>query len=317
MTVFWTFYGNIKNLRIHKNTRGSFMLCSMTGYGSGEAALGDRRLAVEIRAVNHRFLDVSIKMPRSFLPLETEMKKLVAGHISRGKVEVSIQYAGAKNGAAPLVLDRDRARHICELVRALKETVPLPGDFDFPGLLLFKDLFIAEGDETVEPALLRQTLLPCLEWVLAEMQDMQRIEGAAIADDIRQRVEGIAQDLAAIERRAPAARDERVRMLRERVAALCNGVAVDEQRMVQEIALLADRSDITEELVRAQSHLRQFQCWLNGSEPAGKKLDFLLQELHREVNTIGSKAADADISLHVVGIKNELEKIREQLQNAM
>lgn len=289
----------------------------MTGYSSGEVAFGDRRLAIEIRAVNHRFLDISVKMPRTFLPLEADIKKHVAAHIGRGKIEVLIQYAGQKGNGTGLTLDVGRARLVGELLHTLQREVPCPGDVDLAALLAFKDFFMLEGEEPAEPELIWQTIQPCLEHVLQELAGMQKAEGATIAVDIASRLDDIARRFAAIASRSAQTVSERIKALQERVRVLCGGVAVDEQRMLQEIALLADRSDITEELVRAQSHVEQFRRWLDSEDAVGKRLDFLVQELYREVNTIGSKSADAEISLQVVGIKNELEKIREQVQNVM
>jgi uncharacterized protein (TIGR00255 family) len=293
------------------------MLHSMTGYGSAEAAVGERKVAIEIRSVNHRFLDVSVRMPKAFLPIENEIKKLVGSYASRGKVDMTIQFAGQQNGNTNLQVDVSRAHHIYGLLQKLKDDILIPGDIDLAALLPFKDIFFLEGDEAITPEILWQALQPCLEQALRTMQVMQQTEGAVIAGDMRQRLAIIAGAVLDIELRAPVSLADRQKNLQERVRTLCNGVTVDEQRMLQEIALLSDRSDITEELVRAKSHLQQFGRWLDGPEPAGKKLDFLVQEINREVNTIGSKASDADISMKVVVIKNELEKIREQLQNAM
>ena len=293
------------------------MLRSMTGYGSGEVAFGDRRIAIEIRAVNHRFLDIAVKMPRTFLPLEGDIKKYIATHISRGKIEVVIQYAGHKGNGAGLMLDISRARLVRKLLQTLQKEVPCAGDVDFSALLAFKDFFMVEGDEPVAPELIWQTIRPCLDQVMQELTKMQKAEGATIAEDILPRLDDIADRFTAIAARSAEAVTERTKALKERIRVLCDGVAVDEQRMLQEIALLADRSDITEELVRAQSHIEQFRRWLDSNEAVGKRLDFLVQELYREVNTIGSKSADAEISVQVVHIKNELEKIREHVQNVM
>jgi len=293
------------------------MLHSMTGYGSAEAAVGERKVSIEIRAVNHRFLDVSVRMPKTFLPIENDIKKLVGSYATRGKVDVTIQFAGQQNGNTNLQVDVSRAHHIYSLLQKLKDDITVPGEIDLAALLPFKDIFFLEGDEAITPEILWQGLQPCLEQALRTMQVMQQTEGAVIAADMRQRLEIIAGAVGDIELRAPLSLADRQKTLQERVKTLCNGVTVDEQRMLQEIAILSDRSDITEELVRAKSHLQQFGRWLDGPEPAGKKLDFLIQEINREVNTIGSKASDAEISMKVVVIKNELEKIREQLQNAM
>ncbi|MCX8043409.1 MAG: YicC family protein [Desulfobacterota bacterium] len=292
------------------------MLYSMTGYGNGEVVCGGRRISLEVRSVNHRFLDISLKLPRTLVSLETEMKQYIAAHLRRGKIDVTIQYAGQKNNGTA-ILDIERAVQVRELLQQLKAETECPGDIDLALLLQLKDLFVVEGEEPIDCAVLWHALQPCLEKILRDMRAMQKTEGMVIARDLAERIQHIEQRLEAIGARAPAVRAERVQALKERVATLCEGVALDEQRMLQEIALLADRSDITEELVRVRSHVQQFRHWLASDEPVGKRLDFLIQELFREINTIGSKAADAGISIQVVEIKNELEKIREQVQNVM
>jgi len=293
------------------------MLRSMTGYGRGEAAAGEKTMIAEVRSVNHRFLDVSVKISRAFPLLESEAKKVVAGCVSRGKVDVSIQFGPRQVPDASARVDIERAKQVFSMLQQIKEEVFIPGEIDLSCLLAFRDLLFRESDDSTDQQELWEAIRPSLEQALAALQDMQRTEGAEIAKDMLQRLSAIEAAVAAIEARAPEALAVRQQALKERVAALCNGMPVDEQRMLQEVAVLADRSDITEELVRAKSHIRQFVQWVTSSDAVGRKLDFLMQETNREINTIGSKAADADISLKVVVIKNELEKIREQIQNVM
>lgn len=293
------------------------MVRSMTGYGRGEYGNETQRVVVEVRAVNHRYLDVSMRAPRALLPLEQEMKKLVAETVSRGRVDVSVQLEGAAGTQQLLQVDREQAARVCELLTGLRQDLNLAGPVDLQALLVFRDTVFLPASVQADLPALWEAVRPALEGALAELQAMQCTEGREIGRDVLQRIAAIGDSRATVERRAPEALAARQQALRERVQVLCSGAVPDEDRMLQEIALMADKSDITEELVRAGSHLQQLTGLLEGSGPVGRKFDFLLQELNREVNTIGSKACDADISLLVVEMKNELEKIREQVQNIM
>lgn len=293
------------------------MVRSMTGYGRGECGDETQRVVVEVRAVNHRYLDVSLRMPRVLLPLEQEMKKLVAAAVSRGRVEMSVQLEGAAGSQQQLQVDREQAARVCQLVDDLRQDLNLAGQVDVQALLAFREMLFQPGSIRADVQALWDTVRPALESALAALQTMQCTEGREIGRDMLQRIAAIGQSRAAVEGRAPEALAIRQQALRERVQALCSGAVPDEERMLQEIALMADKSDITEELVRAGSHLQQLTGLLEGSGPVGRKFDFLLQELNREVNTIGSKACDVAIAHLVVEMKNELEKIREQVQNIM
>lgn len=294
-----------------------YMLRSMTGYGSGEAAFGEQKITVEVRSVNHRFLDVTVRIAKNYQQLESDIKKVVASCAARGKADVTVQVDSQQGGTVNLKVDTAKARQVYAMLQQIKEDVLVPGDINLSTILPFKDIFFKEGAEDIDLETFWESLKPSLEQALQALQQMQLAEGQEIARDMLQRLQSIEQAVQDIELQAPEALKQRQQTLKERIATLCNGVAIDEQRMLQEIALLADRSDITEELVRAKSHIRQYMQWLDTQEPVGRKLDFLLQEMNREVNTIGSKASDASISMKVVIIKNELEKIREQVQNVM
>lgn len=293
------------------------MLRSMTGFGRGEAVFGEKKIAVEVRSINHRFLDVSVRLPKSLFALEREIKKLVASYTSRGKVDVTMQCDSLQGSGITFQVHTPAARHIYAALQQLQRDINLPGDITVLSLLTFKDLIFKEAEDSGNESSFWEACRPPLVQALESLQQMQTAEGTEIGRDIQQRLKEVAALAERIEARLPEALAARKQALQQRVQALCEGVEPDPARMLQEIALLADRCDVTEELVRAKSHLKQFGQWLNTQEPVGRKLDFLVQEINREVNTIGAKVADSDISLTVVEIKNEMEKIREQAQNVM
>ncbi len=293
------------------------MLKSMTGYGRGEAVIGSQNAIVEIRSVNHRYLDVQLRVPRCLLPLESRIKKLISGFVSRGKLEVAVQMGAAEDCESSLSVNADMAEHVYGLLKKVKEASSVSGDIDLPMLLEFKDIIFEAKKEEFDESAYWEGLEPSLMQALSAMGQMQSAEGNETEKDMKNRIGFVASVIKEIEVLAPEVLEVKKTGLKERVKELCEGVAVDEARMVQEIAIIADKSDITEEIVRAKSHLKQFYKWLETDEPVGKKLDFLIQEINREVNTIGSKASDSEIALKVVNIKNEQEKIREQVQNIM
>lgn len=293
------------------------MLRSMTGYGRSEQADEQRKLVAEVRSVNHRFLDISLRIPRVFYPLESDIRKLISACISRGKVDVSLQFTSQVNGDIEMQVDTAKAKQLCAQLREIQKEAGISGDLDMACMLAFRDLFVKEPDSQPDQQALWAFIKPVLEQALAALRGMQDSEGRAITADLEARIAAVAEIIEAVTARFPDALAARQESLKDRIRQLCEGVALDEQRMVQEIALLADRSDITEELVRARIHIEQFRSWLSAPDAVGRKLDFLLQELNREVNTIGSKASDAEIAKRVVAAKNELEKIREQVQNVM
>ena len=294
------------------------MLRSMTGYGCGEAFIGEKKVVTEVRSFNYRFLDVSVRISRNFFLLEREIKKLVASYTSRGKVDVIIQFESPQNDDLNIQLSTSRAKQIYGLLQQIKKETIIPGDINISTLLSFRDIiFKEEEEEDIDDAGYWKAIKPSLEHALQAMKQMQDTEGEEISKDILQRLEDIEKMAGEIELRAPESLVARKQALKQRVKTLCEDVGVDEGRMLQEIAILADRGDITEELIRTKSHIKQFMQWVDTQEPVGRKLDFLIQEINREVNTIGAKASDSEISLMVVVIKNELEKIREQVQNVM
>ena len=290
------------------------MLKSMTGYGraEGETTLG--RVFVETRSVNHRYCDINIKLPKRLGPFETRIKELIRSQVSRGRIDVSLKADSGEEEKVQLNVDLHLAEQYYRALQALKEKLQLKDEITLTLLAGAKDLITAKEEAgDIEPYW--QEMIPILKRSFKEMDDMKRSEGETLGKDLQFRLEKIHQQLEEIKHLFPPRLEAFQKRLHERIRSFLGGVEVDANRFQQEVAFLAERADITEEIVRMESHLAQFVLLLEGEEPVGRKMDFLLQEIHREINTVSAKANDAEISQRVVEIKSELEKIREQVQN--
>ena len=286
----------------------------MTGFGRGEGETTLGKVFVESRSVNHRYCDINVKLPRRLVPLETRMKELVRSHVSRGRIDISVKVDAMGEERAQLSVDFHLAEQYYRALQSLKEKLRLKDKITLGLLAGAKDLITAKEEPTdLEPYW--QEIVPILKRSFQDMDEMKRSEGEALAKDLHQRLQRIAQQLEGIKGQYSSRLDAYQNRLAERLRSLLGGVEVDSFRFQQEIAILAERTDITEEIVRAESHLGQFLTLLEADEPVGRKMDFLLQEINREVNTVSSKANDAEISQRAIEIKCELEKIREQVQN--
>ncbi|HET6370717.1 MAG TPA: YicC/YloC family endoribonuclease, partial [Nitrospiria bacterium] len=275
-----------------------------------------RLLVAEIRSVNHRHCDVLVKLPRQLAPLEDRLKKKIQEICVRGHIDVTVTLNGVTSAARRLSLDRSAARQYYQILKELREAFSLPGEITLSMLAGFRDVItLSEEDEKAEAIF--PSLARVVDRAVSSLDRMRKAEGAAIAQDLLKRVATIEGAVDRIEAREVFVLEVYRKKLSQRVAELSGGIPVDPLRLSQEVALFADRSDISEERVRLRTHLDQFRKLLRSDSPVGRTLDFLLQEIHRETNTIGSKANDAKISLEVVGIKTELEKIREQVQNVL
>ena len=290
------------------------MIRSMTGYGKGETPDENGRIIVEIRSVNHRYGEIFVKAPRSFLKYENDVKKTVAGSLKRGKIEVFIQVeAGAAVAGGPTV-NLALAGSYYKAFTALKEAWGLDDEVSLSLIAAQKDVItLAETDtaDASEP----NELIAAVQMAVDNLDAMRLREGQALESDLLKRRDVLQNLYSAVAERVPRLAAEYAAKLKTRVTQLAGDSGVTEERLAQEIAIMADRSDITEELVRFDCHMQQFDETMTSNEPVGRKLDFLLQEINREVNTIGSKASDVEIAGIVVEMKAELEKIREQVQN--
>lgn len=285
----------------------------MTGFGAAEGPVHSGRLRVEIRTVNHRFFNLSLKVPADMGPLEGEFRELLRREFDRGHVTVHARWLEAPAAAIADRFDVERARQVVRELKNLQAALDVPGTIDLA--LVLRQPAVVVPVEAAAPELDWNQVRPVVESAAQSCRAMRQREGVALADELRHR---LAQLEAATERVAAAAPERLTRereRLRQHIAVLVDGTPVEEARLAQELAFLADRLDITEELVRLRAHLAACHAALAGSAPVGKQLGFLAQEMGREVNTIGSKANDAGIAEQVILMKGELEKFREQLEN--
>ncbi|MEW6661662.1 MAG: YicC/YloC family endoribonuclease [Bacillota bacterium] len=292
------------------------MICSMTGYGRGEASSENQSVRVEIKSVNHRFIDISVRMPKKYGALEERIKKFLKSSVSRGYLEV---YCNIEDGAAKkrsIKVDKDLAVAYHQSLRELAQILDLPADFGLLEIAQFPGVITSEDPET-DLEDLWMSLEQALTMAVAEMVQMRLTEGASLAADLVSRANSIRKMLMVISERSPLVVEEYRERLTQRTKEWRqdSGIEVDPARLAAEVALFADKSSISEELVRLESHLVQLERSLQLSDPVGRKLDFLVQEMNREINTIGSKASDLVISQEVVAVKSEIEKLREQVQN--
>lgn len=290
------------------------MLKSMTGFGRGEGDTTLGKMVVESRSVNHRYSDINIKLPKRLNLFENRLKEIIRAQVSRGRIDVTLRLDSLGEERVQLTVDLDLAEQYYRALHDLKERLHLKDEITLSVLAGAKDLITAKeelGD--IEPYW--QEIVPVLKQSLKNMDDMKRIEGESLAKDLEQRLKTISEQLQLIKQQFPLRLKAFFTRLQDRLRSLLEGMETDPLRFQQEVAFLAERSDITEEVVRAESHLIQFKRLLEGNDPVGRKMDFLLQEIHREVNTVSAKVNDAEISQRVVEIKSELEKIREQVQN--
>jgi uncharacterized protein (TIGR00255 family) len=286
----------------------------MTGFGRGEASAEGRTWIAEIRTVNHRFLDQRVVLPRAFSVFEETVKKRVAAALDRGRVELTFMVQGGGAIGPRLAVNEPVARQYHRCLQQLIDDLGLATAINLSDMLTLRDVITQEEQG---PDMDKEGLLigNALDGALRECDLMREREGLALKSDLLERLELFTDLLRRIQERLPELLLQRQSDLRGRVAKLLDGLDLDPIRLAQEAAIIADRSDITEEVVRLGSHIAQFQVFLSLDEPVGRRLDFLLQEFLREVNTLSSKIAHADIAHLGVEMKNEIEKLREQVQN--
>ncbi len=291
------------------------MIKSMTAFGRSEGKIDNRTFTVEIRSLNHRYRDIAVRLPRYLIALEDRIKKLIATRVFRGLIEVTVAVKHDKESIVGLRLNLPLAESYYLLLKKLKEALKIEGPVSLDMILGCEGIISAEDIEKDADQFWDGLSLSIGE-ALDAVEEMKRAEGDALCEDLLKRLGGIEEKINKISEKASSLSLMYYDRLKERVVKLAeNVVEVDPNRLAQEAAFLADRSDVSEEIVRFSSHVRQFRSIIDSEEPSGRTLNFLLQEMNREVNTIGSKIGDAESSRVVVGIKSELEKIREQVQN--
>jgi len=292
------------------------MIQSMTGYGRTEAILNDRKYTVEIKSLNHRYLEISLRVPTLLSPLELEIKKKISGRFTRGRIEASIRMDSDCGSISEgrYELNLPLIRNYYELLMLLKEELNLEEKITLTMMTGFRDAFVLK-DHGLDLSVVWEDLETVLDKAMAALIEMRKKEGENIYHDLMQRLNLIIKSLDSIALRAPQVTVEYQKRLSERVKELTGGMVLDDLRLGQEVAIMAEKSDITEEIVRLKSHIHQFGDLLKNIDAAGRNIDFIIQEMIREINTIGSKSSDADISRKVIEIKSELARIREQVQN--
>ena len=290
------------------------MILSMTGYGSGTAQKDDVTVAVEIRTVNHRFLDLHVRISREYLFLETEIQQQVRNALARGRVEVNVSVQNASQTA--FLVNSNLARGYLEVAEKLRnefnfqDALDLKTILSLPGIVQNRDVMQADA-VSVLSELTNRSMQTALDGVLG----MRRQEGDALRTDMLGNLTNVEQSALRIQELSASSAGEYLQKLRDRLAQLLPPGGIDPQRLAQEAALLADKCDISEEIARLKSHIEQYHALMDAEEKTGKKLDFLLQELQREANTILSKSGNLEISRHAISIKTDIEKLREQVQN--
>ena len=291
------------------------MVSSMTGFGRAEVNKNGITVSTEVRSVNSRYLDLTLRLPRNFSQREKEMKDIVRTFLNRGNLNIIVKVEHDSNDVVPLKVNKAVAKSYYKLLNEIRKTVKLPEKVKLEHLLTFSDVLETvdeeETDET-EWELVQESV----RQALGSLNAMRFQEGSELAADLEKRIRWMDETLNEVEKLSKERIPEERKNLHERIAELVEDkFVIDQNRLELEIALLVDKLDVTEECVRYRSHNKYFLEALNKNEAAGRKLNFLVQEMNREANTIGSKSSDATIAHLIVGLKEELEKIREQLQN--
>ena len=289
------------------------MIRSMTGFGAGRASASGEEIDVEVRSVNHKFCEVKARLPRELSALEVDVVRAVKDRLARGGVEVAVRRGGAAASFAPRV-DAALAESYARAFAEIQARLSLPGHVTLAEIIAADGVVrLEEREVDVDGA--REALRRALSAALEALVAMRAREGEALSKDLASRLDVVDGAVVRIDELVPRSVEHHRARLAERVAELARGVTVDPARIAQEVALVADRTDVTEEVTRLRSHLAQARALLGSAEPAGRKLDFIVQEMHREANTIGSKSQSAEIAGLVVTLKAEIERMREQVQN--
>lgn len=290
------------------------MIRSMTGYGSAEEILGGRNIRVEIKSVNHRYFEYTARVPRNCGFLEDRLKRLLSGAISRGKVEVGVTIQTVEGVDEEISINRDVVKNYVEALRSVKNEFDITDDLSLSSIAKLPDVFTVVKAETDEEALWSD-IESVAKKALAAFVEGREAEGERLKADVLQKIAFIEEKVSFIEERSPETVKEYRARLYDKMREVLENNQIDEGRILQEAAVYADKVAVDEETVRLRSHMQELRKTLDKSEPIGKSLDFRIQEVNRETNTIGSKCSDAAIADTVIEMKNTIEKIREQIQN--
>lgn len=287
---------------------------SMTGYGKFTVAEFDRVLTIEIKTVNNRFLDVNHRLPKVLACCEDIVRANVKQALSRGTVDIYFDYTNNSQSGKVVVVDEALASLLAEKGKELATKYELTNNFNVAEIMRFTDVVTVKNADEDEQVV-RELVDKCLIGAINALNDMRLKEGATIKNDLKALIDSIEEYLVKAKLRAPLVVEEYKNKIHARVSEILDGVEVDEAKLLNEVAFFADKADINEEMQRLSSHIKQFNDILESDEPQGRKLDFLSQEINREINTTGSKSNDKELTSYVLAMKNQLEKIKEQIRN--
>lgn len=290
------------------------MIKSMTGYGRCEKQFEDYRISVEIKTVNNRYLDIFTKVYKQYSFIEEIVRGCVSSKIKRGKAEISFLFDNVKDNSYSVTLNTETALGYYNALKALGEKFNLPDDLTISKLGAYQDVFNIERNEVDKEKILTDATL-VLNDALDDLINSRAKEGGRLASFFVDELSTIKGIIEYIEKRSPQTIEEYKAKMEERIRELLENVPFDESRLLTEVAIFSDRVNITEETTRFRSHLKEFEALIDSDEPVGRKLDFIIQELNREANTMGSKCNDYEIGKRVIELKSEIEKLREQIQN--
>ena len=290
------------------------MIKSMTGYGKSTLEINSRKYQVEIKSLNHRYLDISIRMPKQLSYLEETIKQQISSKISRGKIDVFISWENNSIEGRTIKINTALAKAYIEELRKLAEEENLSDNIEVNDIARYPDVLIVQ--ENQEDETIKNEIIEVVNKAVNNLVEMKQNEGIKIAEDLQKRLDYIQEEVNKVKEFSTGLINEYIVKLEERIKELLpNNQEIDKNRLMQEIVIYADKCSIEEEVTRLNSHIGQFKEFLKSDETVGKKLDFIIQEMNRETNTIGSKANNLDITNGVINIKTELEDIREQVQN--
>ena len=289
------------------------MIKSMTGYGKGNISENLRNYQVEIKSVNHRYLDISVKMPRVLSYLEEDVKKVISSKVKRGKIDVFITFENSSTEGKEIKINNEIAKMYINQLKQLAEEENILANIEVTEISKYPDVLSIQNtqdDEQIKKELIEVTTI-----ATDKLVQMRQVEGSKMAEDLLKRIEKINQKIEKISELSTGLIEEYVVKLENRIKEILKNQEIDESRLAQEVVIYADKCSIEEEVTRLKSHISQFKELINSDDAVGKKLDFIIQEMNRETNTIGSKANNLEITNGVIDIKTEIENIREQVQN--
>lgn len=289
------------------------MIKSMTGYGKGNLSENSRNYQVEIKSVNHRYLDISVRMPRTLSYLEEKIKQEISSKVKRGKIDVFITFENNSAEGKEIKINTEIAKIYISELKELANSQNINSNIEVTEISKFPDVLSIQNtqdDEQIEKEILEAT-----NAAVSKLIEMRQIEGTKIAEDLNNRIQDIQQKIEKISSLSTGLIEEYVVKLESRIKEILVNQEIDKARLAQEVVIYADKCSVEEEITRLNSHIAQFQKLLNSNDAIGKKLDFIIQEMNRETNTIGSKANNLEITNGVIDIKTQIENIREQVQN--